>query len=85
MFAGVYAVIGAEPVENAKPFDRTIARRHPARQALDGLASLHGHDFDVQRFCRAAFRKAYTGGMWLRIRATCCLVRACCSSMCLWR
>ena len=57
--AGADTVAGGEAVENAKALDLPVGHRHPARQFLDGVPGLDGHDLEVQRLRRLAFRQRH--------------------------
>src|SRR5215472_8488916 len=59
LVAGIGVVVGTKPVEDAKALDRAVGDRHAARQALDRVTACDGHDLDVQRLCRLAFRQRH--------------------------
>src|SRR2546430_300908 len=59
LVAGIGVVVGSKPVEDAKALDRAVGHRHAARQALDRVTACDGHDLDVQRLCRLAFRQRH--------------------------
>src|SRR6516162_6483971 len=59
LVAGIGVVVGSKPVEDAKALERAVGHRHAARQALDGVTACDGHDLDVQRLCRLAFRQRH--------------------------
>src|SRR5262249_46619276 len=57
--AGIGVILGTKPVEDPEALDRAVGDRHAARQALDRVAGCDGHDLDVQRLCRLAFRQRH--------------------------
>src|SRR5262249_50470873 len=59
LVAGIGVVVGTKPVEDAKALDRAVGHRYAARQALDRVTACDGHDLDVQRLCRLAFRQRH--------------------------
>src|SRR5262249_42157905 len=59
LVAGIGVIVGTKPVEDAKALDPAVGDRHAARQALDRVTGCDGHDLDVQRLCRLAFRQRH--------------------------
>src|SRR5262249_481603 len=59
LVAGIDAIVGTKPIEDAKALDRAVGDRHAARQALDRVTGCDRHDLDAQRLCRLAFRQRH--------------------------